>query len=120
MSQDANICRFTVLFSQNVETTIAGAKEFLKERRPRKKATEQEEKKARHYDDDERVITEIGRELDVEMVGGMGSTCNRKSTPRVPLRILGGLPNTLTVGHNGDSTYVFLSFQCAVVMGPLP
>ena len=68
MSQDANICRFTVLFSQNVETTIAGAKEFLKERRPRKKATEQEEKKARHYDDDERVITEIGRELDVEMV----------------------------------------------------
>ena len=40
---------------QNVETTIAGAKEFLKERRLRKKATEQEEKKARHYDDDERV-----------------------------------------------------------------
>ena len=66
------------------------------------------------------VINEVGRELDVEMVGGTGSTCNRKSTPRVPLRILGGVPNTLTVGHNGDSTYVFLSFQCAVVMGPLP
>ena len=48
---------------QNVETTIAVAKEFLKERGQGKKATEQEETEARHYGgDDERVVSEIGRE----------------------------------------------------------
>ena len=67
-----------------------------------------------------RVIIEIGKEFDVEMVGGTGSTCNRKSRSRVPLRISGRVPNTPIVGHDGDGMYVFLSFQCAAVMGPSP
>ena len=71
--------------------------------------------------DDERAITEIGRELNVEMVDGTGSTCNRELRPRlgVPLRISVRVPNT-PIGHDGDGTYVFSSFRCAVVMGPSP
>ena len=65
------------------------------------------------------VINEVGRELDVEMVHSTGSTCNRKLRSRVPLLISGRVPNTL-IGHDDDGTYIFLSFQCAVVMGPLP